>query len=65
MPTVVTAPLSIVLVAAIAVCLVRGDFQANLRRAYVYWLELGLLTSIAVGMMSCIWLLGTILNWMT
>ncbi len=65
MPTVVTTPLSIILVAAIAVCLVRGDFKMNLRRAYGHWLEMGLLASIAVGMVFCLWLLGTILNWMT
>ena len=65
MPTVVTTPVSIILVAAIAVCLVRGDFKANLRRACGHWLEMGLLALIAVGMVSCLWSRGAILNWMT
>ena len=65
MPTVVTTPVSIILVAAIAVCLARGDVKANLRRAFGQWLEMGLLALIAVGMVFCLWLLGTILNWMT
>jgi hypothetical protein len=47
------------------VCLVRGDFKANLRRVYGQWLEMGLLASIAGGMVFCLWLLGTILKWMT
>jgi hypothetical protein len=65
MPTIVTTPVSIILVAAIAVCLVRGDFKANLRRAYVQWLEMGLLALIAVGIVFCMLSLGTILDWMT
>jgi hypothetical protein len=65
MPTVVTTPVSIILVAAIAVCLVRGDFKVNLRRAFGRWLEMGLLALIAVGMVFCLWSLVTILTWMT
>jgi hypothetical protein len=65
MPTFVTTPLSILLIAAIAVCLSRGDFKANLRRACGRWLEMGLLVSIAGGVAFCLWLLGTILNRMT
>ncbi len=65
MPIIVTTPVSIILVAAIVVCLVRGDFKANLRRAFGQWLEMGLLALIAAGMLFCLWSLGTILNWLT